>query len=179
MTELAERSNGLWRPSPGSVYPVLQQLQDEGLVIGEDKDGRRVFALTDAGRQLVADNPAEYHEPWASGGEDAHQQIRELFEGAAGLTMAAREVVRQGTPAQVQQAVGVIHEARRSMYRILAGDDPTAGAQSAWGTPEPGAQAPSDVQDDVPAAPSAPSAPEATDTPDAPDGQSPASGPTA
>jgi hypothetical protein len=164
---------------------VLQQLQDEGLVIGEDRDGRRVFALTDAGRQLVADNPAEYHEPWASGGEDAHQQIRELFESAAGLTMAAREVVRQGTPAQVQQAVGVIHEARRSMYRILAGDPaagtsatgaPAAGApdaQPGWGTPEAAAPAPSDVQDAVP------SAPEAADTPDSPEGQSPESGPTA
>src|ERR671939_154184 len=53
MTELAARSGGLWRPSPGSVYPVLQQLQDEGLVASRDADGRKVFDLTDAGRQYV------------------------------------------------------------------------------------------------------------------------------
>ena len=157
MTELAERSGGMWRPSPGSVYPVLQQLQDEGLVTGEDRDGRRVFSLTEEGRRHVAENPAAFHEPWASGGgEGRHQQIRQLFENAAGLTTAAREVVRQGNPAQVQQAAEVIDQARRSMYRILAGDP----AQPQWGTPESSTPPPSDVQDDVPPPPAPPVAEE-------------------
>ena len=51
MTELAERSGGVWRPSPGSVYPTLQQLEDEDLVRSEEVDQKRVFRLTDAGRQ--------------------------------------------------------------------------------------------------------------------------------
>ncbi len=54
MTELTERSGGLWRPSPGSVYPVLAQLEDEGLVAVQESAGRRVFSLTDAGRTYVA-----------------------------------------------------------------------------------------------------------------------------
>ena len=166
MTELAERSGGMWRPSPGSVYPVLQQLQDEGLVVGEDRDGRRVFSLTDAGRRHVAENPAEFREPWASTGmAGSHQQIRDLFENAAGLTTAAREVVRQGSAAQIQQAVEVIDHARRSMYRILAGD-PVGDPRPEWGTPESGDSGPADVQDAVP--PTPPSAPEASGVPEPP-----------
>ena len=52
MQEVEERSDGVWRPSPGSVYPALQQLEDEGLIRSQESDGRKLFALTDAGREL-------------------------------------------------------------------------------------------------------------------------------
>src|ERR1700704_5129922 len=55
MQELEERSEGLWRPSPGSVYPALQQLEDEGLIRSEEADGRRLYHLTEAGRAYVAE----------------------------------------------------------------------------------------------------------------------------
>ena len=54
MQEVEERSGGVWRPSPGSVYPALQQLEDEGLIRSQEADGRKLFALTEAGSALGA-----------------------------------------------------------------------------------------------------------------------------
>ncbi|WP_459643918.1 PadR family transcriptional regulator [Kineococcus sp. NUM-3379] len=129
MTELAERSGGTWRPSPGSVYPVLQQLQDEGLVQGAETEGRRVFSLTAAGEELVRDNPEEFREPWSTGEAGPSEGVTSLLEGIGALGLATREVAHLGTEAQVEQARNVLDEARRSMYRILAGDDPHPGGR--------------------------------------------------
>jgi DNA-binding PadR family transcriptional regulator len=120
MTELAERSGGLWRPSPGSVYPVLQQLQDEGLVTAEESEGRKVFSLTDAGRQLVEASPAEFAEPWNVTGAGPRERVRSLFEAGASLGMATQQVARLGTADQSERARVILDEARRAMYRILA-----------------------------------------------------------
>jgi DNA-binding PadR family transcriptional regulator len=116
LRQLDERSGGVWRPSPGSVYPTLSQLEDEGLVSSDEVDGRRVFTLTDAGQAEVAshDGPA----PWD-----------EVARGATALdvrpmVMAARQVLATGDPAQIEAARKVIAEARRSLYLILAGDEP-------------------------------------------------------
>ena len=76
--ELAERTGGVWRPSPGSVYPTLQQLEDEELVRETASDsGKRVYELTDAGREQAASTEA----PWnavAGEGEDALVGLRDL-----------------------------------------------------------------------------------------------------
>src|SRR5437667_331993 len=61
--ELTERSGGMWRPSPGSIYPTLQQLEDEGLVRSSESDGRRVYQLTDTGRAEV-ERRGEEPPPW-------------------------------------------------------------------------------------------------------------------
>ena len=132
MNDLAERSGGLWRPSPGSVYPVLQQLQDEGLIAGSEAEGKRVYALTPAGEQLVRDNPEEYAEPWSSGEAGPQQDARALLESLGAAAMAARQVAQLGGAAQVEQARAVLDEARRSLYRILA-EDGTTGAGTAQG----------------------------------------------
>jgi len=131
MTELAERSGGLWRPSPGSVYPVLQQLQDEGLVVAQESDGRKVFSLTDAGRELVEASPAEFTEPWNVTGPGPRERMQSLFQAGGGLAAATQQVARLGTPEQTERARAVLDEARRAMYRILAEDETqtTAGAE--------------------------------------------------
>ena len=122
---LGERSGGMWRPSAGSVYPTLQQLEDEGLVRGEEKDGRNVFALTDEGRKAAAEaakNPAPWKMP-GSGAEDAAS----LFTEFRPLAGAIAEVHRVGDPATIAKARAILTEARRAMYRLLAeDDDPTA-----------------------------------------------------
>src|SRR5258708_33453853 len=64
MQEVEERSSGVWRPSPGSVYPALQQLEDEGLIRSEERDGRKLFALTDAGQAHVQERDAGAPAPW-------------------------------------------------------------------------------------------------------------------
>jgi DNA-binding PadR family transcriptional regulator len=122
MTELTERSGGLWRPSPGSVYPVLQQLQDEGLVSVEDKDGRKVFSLTREGRVLIAENPAEYREPWKVTDTGAGERVQSLMQAFGALAAAAQQVARLGSPEQTGRALAVLEEARRGLYRILAED---------------------------------------------------------
>jgi len=125
MTELTERSGGLWRPSPGSVYPVLSQLEDEGLVRAEGADGRRVFTLTDTGRSYVSEHAEELTEPWQVAEHGPAERVRGLMATAAALAGAVEQVARTGDDAQAGRAVEVLDEARRSMYRILAGDEPT------------------------------------------------------
>jgi DNA-binding PadR family transcriptional regulator len=121
ITELAERSNGAWRPSPGSVYPVIQQLQDEGLVRIEESEGRRVVHLTPAGQQYVAAHADELTAPWeAVGGFGPDEATYALLGAAKGLAGAAWQVAQAGTKADVEKATAVLAEARRRLYGILA-----------------------------------------------------------
>jgi DNA-binding PadR family transcriptional regulator len=126
--EIGERSGGVWRPSPGSVYPALQQLEDEGLIIPESGDGgRRGYVLTDEGRQYVADHPEELRAPWdvvAGGAGGAAIEMRTLM---GQLGMAAFQVISAGTDAQQAQARKILADTRKSLYRILAADEDETG----------------------------------------------------
>src|SRR3954463_12656627 len=131
MQEIERRSDGAWRPSPGSVYPALQQLEDEALVRSEESDGRRVFALTDAGRAHVEENREAFGEPWADVGVGAATiEMRDLLWQAGA---AAMQVMHSGNEAQIARAQEVLAETRRSLYRILA-DDETGAADSEGGS---------------------------------------------
>ncbi len=126
--EIGERSGGVWRPSPGSVYPALQQLEDEGLIRAEAADGgRRQYALTGEGQEYVAAHPDEVRAPWDMVARSVGSDAIELRSLLGQVAMAAVQVVRVGSPAQVDQARDILTEARRSLYRILAADD-EAGA---------------------------------------------------
>jgi DNA-binding PadR family transcriptional regulator len=117
--QLGERSGGMWRPSAGSVYPTLQQLEDEGLVKGEEREGRNVYALTDDGKTAAADagkGPAPWEIPGASESAD-------LFELVYQLNAAIAQVSRVATAATAREARTVLLEARKSLYRLLAEDD--------------------------------------------------------
>jgi DNA-binding PadR family transcriptional regulator len=121
--QLAERSGGLWRPSPGSIYPVLAQLEEEGLVASDASEGRKVFSLTDAGRAYVADHADEMREPWTSAQTRQRDRAAALFDAVRSVGNATKEVARNGSDAHVDQARVVLDDARRSLYRILA-DEP-------------------------------------------------------
>ena len=120
MQELGERSGGVWRPSPGSVYPTLAQMQDEGLVKSEDGEGgRRVFQLTDEGR-AVATEAASEQPPWdavAGAGDSAEFGLRDLV---GSLILAARQVVHAGNPSDIEQAQQILRDARKRLYQLLA-----------------------------------------------------------
>jgi DNA-binding PadR family transcriptional regulator len=120
---LAERSGGLWRPSPGSVYPILGQLEDEGLVTATETAGRRVFSLTDAGRAYVEAHSEQLAEPWHALGGTRRRGAMSLADSLRSLGGAVREVTHNGTDTQLARAVTVLDEARRSLYRILAEDE--------------------------------------------------------
>ncbi|ANC32231.1 PadR family transcriptional regulator [Isoptericola dokdonensis] len=118
ITELAERSQGAWRPSPGAVYPAIAQLQDEGLVTLSDDEGRRLATLTDTGRAHVAEHRDELGTPWEGGprhrGHEVHRALRDLHG-------AVEQVARTGTPEQGASAVEILDKARRDLYLLLAG----------------------------------------------------------
>ncbi len=127
MQEIEQRSDGVWRPSPGSVYPALAQLEDEGLVRAEESDGRKQFALTDAGRAYVEENREKLGEPWAGLGSEVGEGRLELRGLLWQLGAAAVQVATAGTDAQVAQARQVIVDARKALYRLLAADEETDG----------------------------------------------------
>ena len=124
ITELGSRSGGVWRPSPGSVYPTLQQLQDEGLVTVSEEDGRRTFSLTDAGRAEVERASAGRRAPWEDMADEADEAAGRLKSLVGQLIAATIQVATAGTHDQVAQAEKVLIDARRAMYRLLAEDEP-------------------------------------------------------
>lgn len=117
--EIDERSDGAWKPSPGSVYPTLQLLADEGLIAAEESSGRKTYSLTDAGR-VEAEAAADRAAPWEASGSKDSGRTTELPKAGAKLAQAVGQVARGGTPAQVAAATEVLDEARRRIYSILA-----------------------------------------------------------
>jgi DNA-binding PadR family transcriptional regulator len=119
MRDLEARSGGRWRPSPGSVYPTLQLLEDEGLVQGEEVDGRRVFSISEAGRQEIEarSQPGGWCPPWEV--PDAGGGVSGVWEAALGLLMAARQVAAAGTADQHARALELLQDTRRKLYSIL------------------------------------------------------------
>lgn len=122
--EISDRTDGVWEPSPGSIYPTLQQLEDEGLVRSEQRDGKNVFDLTDEGRSVVeGDTTAP---PWERMGANVEGDLVNLRDAAFQVGAAVMQVARTGTEAQVEEAKTILDEARKKLYRILAEDEPSS-----------------------------------------------------
>jgi len=118
--ELEERSGGMWSPSPGSVYPTLQMLEDESLVTSEEQDGKKVYSVTDAGRTELQGRRerAGGADPWDHGG--VPEGFAKLREAGFQLAGAAMQVARAGDQEQVEKATQILTEARRKIYEVLA-----------------------------------------------------------
>ncbi|KAA9107613.1 PadR family transcriptional regulator [Microbacterium rhizomatis] len=119
--EIEDRSGGSWKPSPGSVYPTLQLLTDEGLISAEESDGRKTYSLTEAGRAVV-DADGDKSAPWEGSSSRENPRTGALPKAGIDLAQAVAQVGRSGSPEQVQQAVDVLNEARRKLFSILAQD---------------------------------------------------------
>jgi len=127
--EITERSGGAWRPSPGSVYPTVSQLADEGLVRTEKAEGRSVVHLTEAGTTYVAEHREELDAVWSTAaGEDGFEALREAGRSLAG---AIGQVAEVGRTEQVAEAVRLLDDARRRLYLLLAGETPSASEDDA------------------------------------------------
>ena len=117
MRELNERTQGVWNPSPGSVYPLLHQMTDEGLLTSQDTDGRRVFSLTEAGQTQAAA---------VAGGVPVWERIAgslgsiDLRDAIDSLASAARQVTISGTIDQIEAAERILADARKKLYQLLA-----------------------------------------------------------
>jgi len=127
--QISERSGGAWKPSPGSVYPTVQQLEDEGLVESREVDGRRELHLTDAGRDYVEENPDLMAATWRpfhpTGPEEAAASGVGDLKPVVGQVMGAVwQVIVSGTPQQRAEAAEILGETRRKLYGLLADGEP-------------------------------------------------------
>jgi DNA-binding PadR family transcriptional regulator len=123
MQEIETRSEGVWRPSPGSVYPALAQLEDEGLIAAETTEGGKAFALTDAGREHVEAHREKLGEPWADLGQEVGEGRMAIRARIGQLAAAAMQVSQVGSEEQIKQAGEILADARKQLYRLLAADE--------------------------------------------------------
>jgi DNA-binding PadR family transcriptional regulator len=124
MQEIEQRSEGLWKPSPGSVYPALQQLEDEGLARVTEEAGRKSYELTDEGRAYVEEKREQLGTPWAGLGDEPGDEIRAMFKLIPAIADALTQIAKSGDEAQVARATDVLKDTRKSLYRILSDDEP-------------------------------------------------------
>ncbi|MFF5214831.1 PadR family transcriptional regulator [Micromonospora sp. NPDC000442] len=118
--EIDSRTGGSWRPSPGSIYPTLQLLEDEGVVVATEESGggRKRFTLTEQGR-AEADEAAQTP-PWAEVAEDTINSWHDIRNAGMQAMHALRQVMMTGTDDQRERAAQVLDETRRKLYAILA-----------------------------------------------------------
>ena len=116
--ELEERTDGVWRPSPGAVYPALQLLEDQGLVTADAEAGKRLFSLTETGREEAA--KAGDRTPWDDVTEGIDPQQFKLRDSLGPIAVAARQVAVAGTPDQQAAAVRILADTARKLYAVLA-----------------------------------------------------------
>jgi len=131
MKELEQRYGGFYRPSPGSVYPTLQLLEDEGYVTSEAVDGKRIYAITEAGRTFLERKQGgerERRQGFRDHGPDP--QLETLRESSMALFAGVTQVARHGSPTQVQAAIALLDATRREIYALLAREEaPYSGGQ--------------------------------------------------
>ena len=127
--ELEQRYGGFYRPSPGSVYPTLQLLEDEGHLTSATVDGKRVYTITDSGRQLLQEQreqreAAGPHRHAPHGGHGGWADLSALRESGMALTTSVMQAARHGTPEQVQAVMKLLDSTRREIYAILSQAEP-------------------------------------------------------
>ena len=129
--EIGARTQGVWRPSAGSVYPALQQLEDEALIRAEaGEDRRRMYTLTEEGQAYVTEHADELKASWdavTGSVNDTEVQLRHTIHQ---VMVAVSQVAQAGSAAQVQQAGKILADTRRALYRILATDGEDAEEDS-------------------------------------------------
>jgi DNA-binding PadR family transcriptional regulator len=116
ISELEQRTGGAWRPSPGSIYPTLQLLEDEGLIVSEETGCRKRFTLTDTGREEAA----TAGQPWQDFDQTHIVEMQQFREAGFGIMQALQQVSSAGSAEQRRQALEIMNETKRKLYAILA-----------------------------------------------------------
>ena len=120
--EVGERTGGVWEPSPGSVYPTLQMLEDEGLVTAQESEGRKRYALTEQGT-AEAERRSSEEKPWEQVSRGTSSSTMELRRLGFQIFGAVKQIGETGTEQQLQQVVEILSDTRKRVYRILAEDE--------------------------------------------------------
>lgn len=123
MQTLAERSGGVWRASPGAVYPALQQLQDEGLISSEAEGASKVFSLTEDGKKYCETHAEDIAAPWDKMANESDRGAEDLFVQLKSLAAAVGQIAETATPEQAKQTEKILGDARRAIYRMLAEEE--------------------------------------------------------
>ena len=122
MQEIEERSDGAWRPSPGSIYPALAMMEDEGLIRSVEADGQRAYELTDQGRETVAQRGEDAPAPWEPARDDVADETVQMYKAMRQVVMASTQIAKEGSTEQVKSAQKALAETRRTLYGLLAED---------------------------------------------------------
>jgi DNA-binding PadR family transcriptional regulator len=117
--ELATRSGGAWTPGAGSVYPALEQMEAHDLIKGEQQDDKRVYSITDKGRELAERSQARGQAPWDEAAEASGPRV-DLGQSIFALMHAAQQVSKTGTDDQIARTAALIDQSRKAIYQILA-----------------------------------------------------------
>jgi len=117
--EIEERTDGAWTPSAGSIYPTLQMLEDEGLILGEESDGKRRFTLTETGAAQQAEQAGE-QTPWDAVKADAAPEQIRLGASLKKLNHSVAQVFHAADQGQQKRVRELLDETRRKIYAILA-----------------------------------------------------------
>lgn len=116
--EIETRSGGVWKPSPGSVYPTLQLLSDEGLIAAQESEGRRTYSLSEAGKEVAAaemDSPA----PWDTTIDRPSGPRSDLAVAGVKLAKAAADVARLGSTEQIEKATALLAETTATLAAMV------------------------------------------------------------
>ena len=120
IAELEERSEGRWRPSPGSMYPTLGRLEAKGLIVGvvdEDGDGKKAYGLSDDGRAWLERRDPDAPLPWE---QEETGQAGGLRPLVAEVVSAAKQVGRFGSDEERAAATEILTKTKADLYTILA-----------------------------------------------------------
>ncbi len=113
-----EQKRGM-RPSPGSIYPALQMLEDGDFVRSSERDGKRTYEITDKGRELYAQREPDHEDmPW--GNPAFYATVAEAMRQVHGIKDAAKQIAKSGNIELYKKAVEVLDKARRDLFDILA-----------------------------------------------------------
>jgi DNA-binding PadR family transcriptional regulator len=119
--EIEERSGGVWKPSAGSIYPTLQLLEDEGLITGEEIDGKRRFTLTDEGRAAVRERLERSEvQPWEEVRSGTAPELVKLGHSLRQLNEAVASSMKAAGDEQQGKVRDLLDETRRGIYAILS-----------------------------------------------------------
>jgi DNA-binding PadR family transcriptional regulator len=121
MQAIEERSNGVWTPSAGSIYPALSLLEDEGLVRSVGRDGKKTFELTEDGTQTAEQRSGE-PAPWDTVRGEVNEDALALMQATKQLGMAVLQIGQAGTPEQAREAKDILDAARKQLFGLLAKD---------------------------------------------------------
>jgi DNA-binding PadR family transcriptional regulator len=108
------------RPSPGSIYPALQMLEDGDYIRGQERDGKRTYEITDKGRQLLSERETADAEGQEFDGENIYGIIAEAMRQVGGIKDAVKQIARTGNVESYRKAIAALDRARRELFAILA-----------------------------------------------------------